>query len=497
MAQVINSTLKGYFQTGDIPTQGNYVDLIDSKAGMKPETNSGSLHITNTFSASKVDVNGPIFSATSITASNISASTQLIADSVTVATGSFNYIESGSFEHIKVVGTISSSDLIMSDNFKFGNGKTAIQLIGTSSFISYNGDINNIFIGRGGDSSIILQGSLTSAHVTASGNISASGDITSVTGSFSRVNTGQMNATDYFLNSTQIFDVTGTGEETTLNVSTQVTPNTELKGGAILINSDPTLFGTGDIELRAKGQNIRFTTGSHTPFNFVLNNSAPSLVASGSLFSIVSDNGEFNFADGNFRRVNNITSSGHISASGTGDHKFGGDIITAGNITASNGLLFTNNTTANITANESLTLNFERTNDLAFSFFKVHNLTTNETIMEIMDAEIFTFGSADASFASKGNWQWMIDKDNNETNQKYTWKNFSTVMMELKESSSFGTLEVTGTISSSADVVANNKVTAITASVSYLKATDLPTGDPLIAGVIYKTIDGTLKVSAG
>ena len=97
MAQVINTTLKGYFQTGDIPTQGNYVDLIDSKASMNPETNSGSLHITNTFSASKVDVNGPIFAATSITASNISASTQLIADSVTVATGSFNYIESGSF----------------------------------------------------------------------------------------------------------------------------------------------------------------------------------------------------------------------------------------------------------------------------------------------------------------------------------------------------------------------------------------------------------------
>ena len=75
MAQVINSTLKGYFQTGDIPTQGNYVDLIDSKAGMKPETNSGSLHITNTFSASKVDVSDSIFAANSITASNISAST--------------------------------------------------------------------------------------------------------------------------------------------------------------------------------------------------------------------------------------------------------------------------------------------------------------------------------------------------------------------------------------------------------------------------------------
>ena len=31
----------------------------------------------------------------------------------------------------------------------------------------------------------------------------------------------------------------------------------------------------------------------------------------------------------------------------------------------------------------------------------------------------------------------------------------------------------------------------------HLKATDLPTGDPEIVGVIYKTVDGTLKVSAG
>jgi hypothetical protein len=305
-----------------------------------------------------------------------------------------------------------------------------------------------------------------------------------------------MKASDYFLNNTQIFDVTGTGTEITLNVSTQATPNTELKGGAILINSDPSGFGSGDIELRAKGRNIKFTTGSSTKFDFNLG-SSPSLIASGSVFNIISDNDEFNFADGNFQRVNNITSSGHISASGTGDHKFGGDIITAGNITASNGLLFTNETIATITANESLTLNLERTNDLNTTYFKIHNLTTDKTIMEIMDLEVFTFGSLDASFASKGNWQWMIDSDNNETNQKYTWKNYATVMMELKESSSFGTLEVTGTISSSADVVANNKVTAITASVSYLKATDLPTGDPEIAGVIYKTVDGTLKVSAG
>ena len=266
------------------------------------------------------------------------------------------------------------------DEFTFGDGGTALQRIGTGSFIAYAGGITDINIGRGSNTVTTFGGHIVPINITASGDISASGDVTSVTGSFSRLDTSVMNASDYFLNNTQIFDVTGTGTEITLNVSTQATPNTELKGGAILINSDPSGFGSGDIELRAKGRNIKFTTGSSTKFDFNLG-SSPSLIASGSVFNIISDNDEFNFADGNFQRVNNITSSGHISASGTGDHKFGGDIITAGNITASNGLLFTNETIATITANESLTLNLERTNDLNTTYFKIHNLYRSNSFL--------------------------------------------------------------------------------------------------------------------
>ena len=59
MGQQDRSSLKQYFQTGDIPTEGQYVHLIDSKANMV-ETNSGSLFITNAFSGSKLDVSGEI-----------------------------------------------------------------------------------------------------------------------------------------------------------------------------------------------------------------------------------------------------------------------------------------------------------------------------------------------------------------------------------------------------------------------------------------------------
>ena len=59
MGQQDRTSLKGYFQTGDIPTEGQYIHLIDSKANMV-ETNSGSLFITNAFSGSKLVTSGQI-----------------------------------------------------------------------------------------------------------------------------------------------------------------------------------------------------------------------------------------------------------------------------------------------------------------------------------------------------------------------------------------------------------------------------------------------------
>ena len=44
MAKQNRTTLKGYFETGDIPTGGNYVDLIDSPLILDTE-NTGSINI--------------------------------------------------------------------------------------------------------------------------------------------------------------------------------------------------------------------------------------------------------------------------------------------------------------------------------------------------------------------------------------------------------------------------------------------------------------------
>ena len=51
MAQVTDTVLKSYFQTGDIPSEQQYVNLIDSKASIAGgQTNSGSLLMTGSIS---------------------------------------------------------------------------------------------------------------------------------------------------------------------------------------------------------------------------------------------------------------------------------------------------------------------------------------------------------------------------------------------------------------------------------------------------------------
>ena len=55
MAKQNRNTLKGYFETGDIPTGANYVDLIDSPVMLDTE-NTGSLNLQGTGSFSEISI---------------------------------------------------------------------------------------------------------------------------------------------------------------------------------------------------------------------------------------------------------------------------------------------------------------------------------------------------------------------------------------------------------------------------------------------------------
>ena len=184
MATKTRTTLKGFFETGDIPTQQNYADLIDSK-----------LNLIDT------DVDPQIVSS-GISASSFISETHITASGNISASG--NYIGvSGSFTHIAVIGDVSASNhtgsfghLIVSD---FGN-MFASGHISASGNISSSGNIiatqltgslNATDITVGGDISVAnivatgnISASLVSAseirsnsHITASGNVSASGNI--------------------------------------------------------------------------------------------------------------------------------------------------------------------------------------------------------------------------------------------------------------------------------------------------------------------------------
>ena len=87
MSQKNRTVLKTFFQTGDIPTEGQYVDLIDSNLNLS-ENNTGDIQLTGDITASgtgHISASGDIINTgniltTNITASNISASGTIIAN---------------------------------------------------------------------------------------------------------------------------------------------------------------------------------------------------------------------------------------------------------------------------------------------------------------------------------------------------------------------------------------------------------------------------------
>ena len=132
MTKQTKSILKTYFDTGDIPTQGQYRDLIDSQLNL---AETGTQVAAGTISSSFLEVENDITVLGNITASgNISASGNIFANSVRVSNG--------------FVGTINTA------------AQPNITSVGTLTGLNVNGNI------------------------TASGNISASGNIIGATGSF-------------------------------------------------------------------------------------------------------------------------------------------------------------------------------------------------------------------------------------------------------------------------------------------------------------------------
>jgi len=142
MAKYNRTTLKGYFETGDIPSQAQYGDLIDSKLNL---SDTGTQVVEGTISSSFLEV------ANHITASgNISASGILTAE-----------------------GLVISDDATITDDLTV-NGNAIINgsITGPTRFTFDSGeyiDTADGVITTGVDDGLFVQ-----SNITASGNISAS-----------------------------------------------------------------------------------------------------------------------------------------------------------------------------------------------------------------------------------------------------------------------------------------------------------------------------------
>lgn len=178
-------TLKSFFNQGDVPSEGNYVDLIDSPIIMD-EQNDGDILTSGIISASGTGSN--IFAA--ITASGeITASGTIFADNfkgdMFVDGGTTNnYMQFSSDLHRTTFvngGTTTA---------KFDNTFIELNRPITASIISASSHISSSTI-VGGETGFILTG-----NITASGNISSSGTIIANNFTSTGDNVGGINFSD-------------------------------------------------------------------------------------------------------------------------------------------------------------------------------------------------------------------------------------------------------------------------------------------------------------
>jgi hypothetical protein len=182
MATVTKAVLKTYFEQGDIPTQGQYVDLIDSQFGLG-ETGTIQI-IQGTISASAAEIEFMKFKKLNLPGAGVAdmkVGTTFIIGRTLEVSGSLRVYDVDNEASLEVVGSITASGNMESAKYhSIGRNLLRYKPNWSASIIG-NQHEDTLITG----SSIQLGGRLvngtstvTNCHVTASANISASGTIT-------------------------------------------------------------------------------------------------------------------------------------------------------------------------------------------------------------------------------------------------------------------------------------------------------------------------------
>jgi len=251
MAQQTRENIKSNFQSGDIPTEGNYIDLIDSSVSIK-DHNSGSIVISGS-----LEISG---------SQNVDL---LIAKKLKVK-GSDVTIENG---HISMsgdliaTGSISASGTITANEAFLNNGGSVQFANGTVNEVRLRGANGGLAIMSGSNTGININPG--DGHITASGGISASGDIISDK-VFSNVISGKTDGTGIILGSASNIHVTASGDisasGTLIANEANITGNITSSGNISASGDNHTLGGFVNLkELRAIGDSdTKIALGDNT-----------------------------------------------------------------------------------------------------------------------------------------------------------------------------------------------------------------------------------------
>ena len=185
MAQKNRDTLKDFFRTGQIPTQGNYVDLIDSFSTIGADSNSGSMVLTGSLDVTgSVTITGPLETSQNValTSGDLSVTGDVTSNGATIS-GSLSSnnlsISTGSGNNDKIKVLYSGNDIHISaaDRIYFGtdpaNHSTDRELyIQTDKTVFDTGSVH--FNGNVEYGNNISRTHKFTGHITASHNISSS-----------------------------------------------------------------------------------------------------------------------------------------------------------------------------------------------------------------------------------------------------------------------------------------------------------------------------------
>ena len=283
-------TLKGYFETGDIPNQSQYHELINSNLNLNE---TGTQILVGTLSSSFLEVenhitsSGNISSSGIITAEHILSSDDIVAQGIISASGALHgnsitidgniYIKSVGFVEVGGVSQIlfqsqqtyfqndiklpNNKELVLGtdSNYKIGADNTDRLLITSGSSTSQTTLITyspyNKTLNFNGDA-ITTNGYLKATNITASGNISASGTIYADNFQSTGGDVAGINFTDNLLITG---DITASGDISASGVITQA--NGLVAGEGRLYFSE---WGGSNIHLKKAGNNLALTNGGLT-----------------------------------------------------------------------------------------------------------------------------------------------------------------------------------------------------------------------------------------